>query len=162
MRAKETYTLDINTLIHSIHTALNETLDFSRAETRLRHLLSRMPEETLQIFHDKTNVYFYSNKKYIRKKSDKIYPLARKRYYTTLLKTIEAFASRSINPKSHKKKCDKAFAALEKLLRDFAAGHLELERIVLSRQQYSWFYGQYAKDPSGRFSPRQVRTKDRR
>lgn len=145
MRAKETYILDINTLIHSIHTALNETLDFSRAETRLRHLLSRMPEETLQIFHDKTNVYFYSNKKYIRKKSDKIYPLARKRYYTTLLKTIEAFASRSINPKSHKKKCDKAFAALEKLLRDFAAGHLEIERIVLSRQQYSWFYGQYIK-----------------
>ena len=143
MKTKVTYTLDIDALIISLRSALTTRRDFSQTRTRLIHIINSMPDETLQIYHVKSEVYFYSNKKYLSKRSDLIYPLARKRYYKTLLKTIEAFASRSLNPQSHKKKCDKAFAVLEKLLRDYAAGHLKLERIVLSRQQYNWFYGQY-------------------
>lgn len=145
MRKQTKYRFNPEALINSLHIALVMRNDFSQSKKRLKYMINRMPQGTLQICHRKNGVFFYSNNKYISKKSDIIYPLARKRYYTTLLKTIEAYASRSINQQSHKKKCDKAFAALEKLLRDFAAGHLELERIVLSRQQYSWFYSQYTK-----------------
>ena len=142
MKAKK-YSLDPDALIRSLHTALVTREDFDSSRTRLLNAINRLPEGSLQIFRQPNKVLFYSKRKYLRKNSDLLYSLARKRYCLALLNAIDAFSRRSSNPQCSQKKCDEAFADLEKLIRDFADGHLELERIMLSTQQYKWYRGRH-------------------
>ncbi len=139
------YQFDTDAVIRSLHVALTTRRDFSASRTRLLNAINRLPEGSLQICHPKKKVLFYMNKKYLSKRSDLLYALARKRYCLTLLKTIDAFETRSPTPQQYKKKCDEAFAKLEKLIRDYSAGHLQLDRILFSNQQYKWLHGRHIK-----------------
>ena len=143
IRTKNEYKFDADAAVRSLHWALTEASDFSSARQRLHNMISQSANGSLQIFRGKSCVNFYSDRKYLSKKSNQLYVLARKRYYITLLKTIEQFARLPSNPTKYKKKCDDAFAELEKLIRNYAAGNLQLDRILLSRQQYNWYHANF-------------------
>ena len=132
------YHLEPEAVVQSLHEALITTHDFTQARIRLKRMISHMPEGNLQICPHIDGVSFYEKRKYLRKKSDRLYTLAKKRYYETLLNAIDEYDSRS-------KKREQAFDVLADLIRKLYRGHLNLERIILSRQQYKWFYGRYPK-----------------
>ena len=187
------YRLDPDAIIRSLRCAFLVPRDYSTTITRLTNTINRLPKGRIQICHSHNGVYFYLRGKYLRKNSDLLYSLARKRYCETLLKvlclytkypafgsastdssvsatsaasitasvTATASATNSVtnsatatnpasNPpidSSHASPRDEAMTELEELIRDYSDGNLHLERILLTRQQYAWFYGRYKKKP---------------
>ena len=138
-------------VIRSLHAAIKAAHDHSSACARLRNRLRPFPKESLHISHQHGGVYFYCNDKYLRKKSAELYSLAGKRYCETLLKVLTLFSQappvRSPENQDHWDRFDAALADLDDLIRDFADGNLQLERILLTQEQYAWYTGGYRKKP---------------
>ncbi len=136
-------------VIRSLHVAIKGISDYPSACARLRNRLRPFPKESLHISHQHGGVYFYCNDKYLRKKSALLYSLARKRYCETLLNVLTLFSQapplRSPENRDQWDRCDAALADLDALIRDFADGNLQLERILLTREQYAWYTGRYIK-----------------
>lgn len=145
-----------DTVIRSLHAAIHKTSDYSSACARLRNRLRPFPKESLHISHQHGGVYFYCNGKYLRKKSTTLYSLARKRYCDTLLNVLTLFSQappvRSPEKQDHWDRCDAALANLDDLIRDFADGNLQLERILLTQEQYAWYTSRYRKKPFPRIA----------
>lgn len=135
--------------IRSLHVAINATHDYPSACARLRNRLRRVPKEALHISHQHGGVYFYCDDQYLRKKSATLYSLARKRYCETLLNVLTLFSQvpplRSPENQDQWDRCDAALTDLDDLIRDFADGNLQLERILLTQEQYAWYTGRYIK-----------------
>ena len=146
MKHKE-YRLSTEAVIHSLHDALMVPRDYTAAVTRLTNTINRLPKGRLQIVHSHKGVSFYLKDKYLRKQTELVYSLARKRYCETLLQVITSDKNR-----------EKAFETLEELIRDFTQGNLNLARILLTPQQYKWFYGRYEKKPFPREQTAEVLT----
>ena len=142
--------LDTDAIIRSIQCAFEHPIDLDRSRHRIRGMLTHMPYGSLHIVHDRNRVCFYENANgnimYLRKNSDQLYLLARKRYLRELLRTIESRKTHSFDSEIWKRQ----FERLAKLIRDFAAGNLDIARIVLTLKQYAWFSGKYRQKP---FSP---------
>ena len=149
LKMNNNYQLDPDALIRSLHSAFLVPRDYSAAMQRLINTINRLPSGRLQISHINNGIYFYLDRKYLRKDSDLLYSLARKRYCVTLLQVIEIHARRpAANSSAYAKfvsRRDEAFGKLEQLIRDFSAGNLKLDRIVLTPQQYAWYRGRYKK-----------------
>ena len=137
--------LDFEAIICSLHYSFKILINPSLSAQRIRGMISRLPTESLRIIHNRKKVSFYiyenDNCSYIRKDSDKLYLLARKRYLKELLKTIEVRAKYGYESE----RFERQFERLAKLVRDFAAGNLDVARIVLNQKQYKWFTGSYKK-----------------
>ena len=143
-----TYHLDPESVIRSLHSAFLLPRDYSMAILRLTNVINRLPHGQLQITHYRNQIYFYINRQYLRKDSDLLYSLARKRYCETLLQVItlyEEHPTASADRSTLTARRTKAFGMLEQLNRDYSKGNLELERIILTPQQYKWYYGRYRK-----------------
>ena len=162
---KKKPTLDPNAVVRSLHGAIITTQDYAAACTRLNNRLRRLPMEPLHPDHQHNGVFFYSNGNYLRKGSDQLYSLARRRYCESLLDVITLISEQPAisvqrdplhsgkRDPLHSGPCAPAFAKLEKLIHDFADGRLELERILLTKRQYTWYNRDYPRKP---FSGNQI------
>lgn len=150
-RAKKKNKMDPNAVIRSLRCTIIMTHDYSAACARLRNRLRRLPKEPLHIDHQHDGVFFYTNGKYLRKRSDLLYSLARKRYCATLLNVLmqisELPAGTAQRDPFHSEQFQAAFAKLEKLIHDYADGNLDLARILLTQQQFAWYSGNYQQKP---------------
>ncbi len=130
---------------------------------RLQGAITAVQNEPFVIVHDRNNVFFYEGKKYLQKKSDRLYTLAKKRYNESLLAVLVLYSSRPARNSSsyerYKRKCDAAFDRLAKCLRDYEKGNLDVARIVLSSKQYAWYVGKYRKKAIGEDEVKGLRTK---
>lgn len=154
MRAKRTKKknkMDPNAVVQSLKSAIIMTRDYSAACARIRNRLRRLPKDPLHRDRQHNGIYFYTNGKYLRKESDLLYSLARKRYCAALLNVLtqisELPASMAQRDPFQSEQCSAAFAKLDKLIHDYADGNLDLARILLTQQQYIWYVGEYHKKP---------------
>jgi len=103
---------------------------------RLLGIVSQLPSGALYIIHDKDRISFYektdSGKKYLSKRSDLLYTLARKRYLLELLRTIDSTSSYGFDSTEW----NKQFNKLSDFLLDIAKGRLDVARVVLTPKQY--------------------------
>lgn len=141
--------MDPDAAVRSLQLAILSTRDYSSACSGIRNRLRRLPKEPLHIDRQHGGVFFYTNGKYLRKNSDQLYSLARKRYCESLLHVLtlvsELPAATAQRDSLHSGPCAPAFAELDKLIHDYAEGNLQLERILFTKQQYTWYVGQYQK-----------------
>ena len=144
-----TYQIKSDAIVRSLRDAFLVPRDHTASITRLRNSINRLPGDQLQISRTSTGVFFHVNRKYLRKSSDLLYSLARKRYCQTLLQVITLWDQRpAVSSPSYPRfltSWNKAFGKLDQLIRDFSKGNLELERIILTPQQYAWYRGRYKK-----------------
>ena len=79
-------------MIRSLRHSFEITNDPLKAISSIRRRVSKLPTGTLRILHDGTYVSFYERidkkKAYLKKGSDRVYLLARKRYLNELLETL--------------------------------------------------------------------------
>ena len=146
---KDSYHLNPDAIIWSLHSAFLVPRDYAPAIVKLTNTINRLQNGSLHIMRAHNGVYFYDDHKYLRKSSDLLYSLARKRYCQTLLQVITLWDQRpAVSSPSYPRfltSWNKAFGKLDQLIRDFSKGNLELERIILTPQQYAWFRGRYKK-----------------
>ena len=139
--------LDLEAVIRSIRFALEHQTDFIGSIRRVRGMITNLPSTSIQIKHDRNVINFYEKRQscrsYLRKGSDRLYLLARKRYLMELLKSIEMMQSSQNSPA----KWEKQFGRLEQLICDYAEGNLDVARIVLTQKQYAWFTTSYKQKP---------------
>ena len=135
--------LDSEAIIRSLRIALGQHTDFKDSARRIKGIISNLPLESVHVVYDRGRVYFYEQGKtkrvYLRKSSEKLYLLARKRYLKELLKSIVMLDSHKYDSEDW----NQQFERLANLIRDFAKGNLELARIVLTPKQYLWFTRSY-------------------
>lgn len=138
--------LKAEAIINSLCITLNSTYpsdDLESSLQRIRGMLAHLPEGSLCIVHDGKRIRFFEwinkEKKYLKKNSDKVYLLARKRYLLTLQKALIMKAS----VRCRDENWNKCFEKLANLIREYEEGRLALARIVLTKKQYSWFVGGY-------------------
>lgn len=147
MTKSKNYRLDPDAVIRSLRDAFLLPRDYGPIITRLTNTVNRLPKGRIQITHTHNCVSFYLDGKYLKKGSDLLYPLARKRYCETLLLLLTLHAQRpaaaSADYAQFLSDWNKAFEQLAALILDYSKGNLQLERILLTPQQYSWFYGRY-------------------
>lgn len=134
---------DSDTIILSLKTAFDQTVNPASSIQRIRGALTRLPTDPFYIVHDRGHINFYyrsdSGVAYLRKSSDQIYQLARRRYLDVLFQLLQGLPFRFQNPE----KWNRLFNRLEELIRDLEGGNLDLPRIILSPKQYAWFAGAY-------------------
>ena len=137
--------LDYEAVIRSLMSSFSNPPNITRSTQRIRGMISRLPSSPLYIIHTRGYVYFFEGTEdgntYLRRDSEMLYLLARKRYLKELLKTIEVRAKYG----SESERFERQFERLAKLVRDYAAGNLDVARIVLNQKQYKWFTGSYKK-----------------
>lgn len=150
-RTKKKNKMDPNAVVQSLKSAIIMTHDYSAACAQIRNRLRRLPKDPLHPDRQHNGIYFYTNGKYLRKESDLLYSLARKRYCAALLNVLtqisELPASMAQRDPFQSEQCSAAFAKLDKLIHDYADGNLDLARILLTQQQYTWYVGDYHKKP---------------
>ena len=150
-RTKKKNKMDPNAVVQSLKSAIIMTHDYSAACAQIRNRLRRLPNDPLHPDRQHNGIYFYTNGKYLRKESDLLYSLARKRYCAALLNVLtqisELPASMAQRDPFQSEQCSAAFAKLDKLIHDYADGNLDLARILLTQQQYTWYVGDYHKKP---------------
>ena len=150
-RAKKKNKMDPNAVVQSLQSAIIMTHDYSAACARIRNRLRRLPKDPLHHDCQHNGVYFYTNGKYLRKKSNQLYSLASSRYCTTLLNVLtqisELPANTALRDPFQSEQFSAAFAKLEELIHVYADGNLDLARILLTQQQYTWYVGDYHKKP---------------
>ena len=143
--------LDAEAVIKSLRVAIEMPYDYESAFVRLKSTINRLPSESLCIGHKGSYVSFSCKGRYLKKNSDLLYSLARKRYCKTLLNAMSLYVNHPPEHyksyPSHKLKYEEALGQLTKLLRDFEAGNLEIARIVLTPKQYTWYTGYYQQKP---------------
>ncbi|MBQ6855658.1 MAG: hypothetical protein IJO13_00985 [Lachnospiraceae bacterium] len=134
-------------IIRSLRLAFENPINLTHSLQRIRGMLSQLPSEKLYIFHDHGYISFYEqtdfNRRYLRRDSDRLYLLARKRYLRELLHTLDALRKHGYDSP----KWNDHFEKLARLIRDYAAGNLDVARIVLTAKQYAWFTGHYRQKP---------------
>lgn len=133
--------------ISSLRIAICTHPDPKDSIKRIRGIISKLPQAPLYVTRDHGWVCFYegteTGKTYLRKRSDKLYLLARNRYLHELMKTLLF----RIDYGYDSPKCANQFEQLAKLIRDFANGNLDIARIALTPKQYNWFTGSYRQKP---------------
>lgn len=130
-------------IIRSLHSAFNMHINVMISSNRIRGMLAHLSSNKLYIkdyrgtvsFHEST----HSGTVYLRKNSDKLYRLARKRYLETLLQTIELVCVAGCDSKAF----NRQFEKLAKLIHQYAKGNLDVARIVLTNKQYNWLVKRY-------------------
>ena len=147
LRVMKQQLLDSEAVIRSLRCALENHMNPRVSLQRIRGMLAHLPSETLHIRHYKGSINYYeyvdSKMKYLTKGSDRLYLLARKRYLTELLRTLEVAATKESDPE----KWEKQFEKLAKLIRQYAKGNLDVARIVLTNKQYKWLTRQFHQKP---------------
>lgn len=138
----------------SLGLALHTDFDIDAAIKRVTVRLANMPMEKLYSRKDGNYISFYvrqnGSHKYISKKTSEIYGLARRQYLSLLLDILKLIKlQRHGSDTSRKsimeisKKLSENTAELMKLIDTFAAGNLNLPRILLTKKQYKWYYSNY-------------------
>lgn len=127
---------DCNDMIRSLRIAFDHHPDLSMSLKRIRGMLSHLPGGNLQIKHYRGRVSFFeksgNTSAYLRKDSEQLYQLARKRYLIELMKTMEVVIANPLGSD----KWHKQFERVAKLIHDYDAGNLDTLRIVLTSKQY--------------------------
>lgn len=135
--------LDSEAIVRSLRIAFSQHTDFNDSIRRIKGMITNLPLESVHIVYDRGRVYFYEQGKtkrvYLRKNSERLYLLARKRYLKELLKMMVMRDTYQCDSEIW----DQQFDRLASLIRDFAKGNLELARIVLTPKQYEWFTRSY-------------------
>lgn len=139
---KERYlTADIFTL--SIKRALNTVFDIDSSLRRLKGSLPRNDAPTINIRKSNNKIVFYEytpkGTKYLRKKSPQIYKLARQRYCKLLYDTLKAQRDCGRESLEWKHALNKMLSFTNRIYE----GNLELERVVLTANQYKWIKAQH-------------------
>ncbi len=128
----------------ALEMAIKEAIDLEECISRIRKTIRGLPEGSLIVSDQGSRVTFFSvvagKQRYLSKKDDRIYSLARRRYLTTLLEILMLLKS---NRKSDVIKRKKLIQRLQQFIRVCERGHLEVARIILTRKQYKWFCGAF-------------------
>ena len=134
--------------LRSIDAALNGSFNVDAAVARTVRMAANLPQ--VKLFHVKRNkqVTFYKKingiQKYVAKSSDEIYLLARRQY---LLLLIEILKLTGRLDKGSIMKRNQLIESLHSLIEVYAAGNLDLARIVMTPKQYKWYTGEYKQKP---------------
>ena len=130
-------------MIRSLHCSLESVNDPAQAASSIRRRISKLPDGTVFILHDRGYIKYYerANRKkiYLKRESDRLCLLARKRYLTELIETLMVLSTSTIDSAKFKMQFEK----LTKLVQDFAEGNLDLARIAFAPRQYKWFVESY-------------------
>ena len=128
----------------SIEKALRCPPDIEGSIRRIQNTVNSLPSETLYISRQKNKVIFYSvlegKQTYLPKHSDRIYPLARKRYLLLLLEILQLTESKK--PADIRRR-ESLLKRLKDLIHTYAKGNLDLRKIVLTGKQYKWYTGDF-------------------
>ena len=132
----------------SIEMALSDPPDIDASIRRIRNTLNRLPEGKLILSDTGSNVNFFSvvdgKQCYVRKRSEEIYSLARRRYQSTLLEILKLTES---SRKQDAVRRAGLITRMQKFIRCCEKGNLDLARIVLTKRQYDWFTGDFRQKP---------------
>ena len=126
----------------ALEMAIKESIDIEGSINRIKKIIRGLPEGSLIVSDQESRVTFFSvvdgKQRYLSKKDERIYSLARRRYLTTLLEILTLLKS---NRKMDIEKRKKLIKRLQQFIRACERGHLEVARIILTRKQYQWFSG---------------------
>lgn len=136
----------------SIRTSLSLAFDYDAACRRVAGRLNNLPEGNIYIRKDRNQTAFYEiehkKQKYLSKKSDRTYLLARKKYLEKLQKILDIIRLHR-SPLSEADSCD-YYSDIEplkdelvNLIYSFSAGNLDVARIVMTPAQYKWYTGKF-------------------
>ena len=128
----------------SIEIALRKPPDAGASIARIKRILNSLPDKKLYSSDHGSSVTFYvvenRKQKYISKRSQHIYALARRKYLLLLLEILEL--THSDKTKDVLKRAA-LIAKLQNLVDVFYRGNLDLARIVLTSKQYKWYTGNF-------------------
>ena len=133
-----------NSFCASIENALLNPPQTDLSIHRIQNTLNSLPEGKLFLSNRGKSVNFITEQdgkhKYISKLSDHIYPLLRRRYLTELVEILKLSGS--------SKELDIARRArlivrLQRFICSCERGNMDIARIVLTRNQYNWFTGDF-------------------
>lgn len=153
----------------SIEKALTCPPDVETSVKRLRKRFIGLPDKPLYVSDDRGNITFHTlengKQKYVSKKTNEIYVLARRRYQTYLVEALELTGSRRL---CDIKRRQFLINKIQSFILSCSKGNLDIARIVLSSQQLKWFKGRFHQkyiDPNSPFKSAQgvpVRSKSER
>ncbi len=128
----------------SIEAALRNPYDVNGALNRIKRSINSLPEGKLYASHHSREVAFYTivngHQKYMAKGSADTHALARKTYLLPLQEILELTGS--VKPKDMQRR-QALTGKIQKMITAFGCGNLELERIVLTSNQYKWLTGNF-------------------
>jgi len=136
--------IDADAFCTSIEKALAHPSDADSSIKRLTKRLNRTAGGKLFYSDQKDKATFHTmidgKQKYLSKKSPLIYPLARRRYYTELIEILKLSESTTRTGASKRKRL---ISKLQKFIRTCEHGNLDILQIVLTKDQYNWFTGDF-------------------
>ena len=129
----------------SIEIALRGNFNKEEAIMRVTRRLAACPEGVLYIRKSDKGVSFYTlddegRQKYLRKDSELLYGLARRKYLELLLRNLQEVNFRS---GTRSKKQEALLVKLQNLIERYDAGNLDLAEIVLTSAQCHWYRSRF-------------------
>lgn len=128
----------------SIERALANPIDLSASTRRIKLRLGGTVNDKLYVSERKDAVVFHTiidgKQKYLPRRSSRIYPLARRRYLVELSEILKLSGS---SKKGDIARRNHMILKLQKLIRAYERGHLDILQIVLTKDQYNWFTGDF-------------------
>lgn len=129
----------------SIVIALNNSFDKAAAVKHVKDHISHTKPAVLYIKKSNSMVVFYESldnnrQKYLSKKSPELYDLARRRYLLLLLQILQLTYPASSKLSNRRRKL---IVKLQTLIETYDKANLDIARIVLTGNQYKWFFGNY-------------------
>ena len=130
-------------LIRSLRCSFESIVYPSQTVGSIRKRVAKLLPGYLRVLHDGKYIRFYEridNKKvFLKKDSDRLYLLARKRYLTEVLEIMMILSGSTTESSGFEHQYNK----LVELINDFAKGNLDLARIAFTPAQYKWYTGKY-------------------
>jgi len=143
--AKATMKISASAFNRSLELALRCPPDPVASTARITRAINRLPRGTIYSSNNGKTVGFYvmedRKQRHIPKCSSLIHPLARKRYLSYLQELLELVGSSRARDIQ---RCQWLLNKIQNLITTFEKGGLNLEKIVLTSQQYQWFTNEFA------------------
>lgn len=132
--------------LRSLDAALAGTFNVDAAVERTGKMISHYPKIRLYHASRKGKVTFYKKtdgqQKYVAKSSDELYALARRQYLVLLNDILRLTGAKDPGSQMRRRQL---IESLHSLINIYAAGNLDLAKIVLTAKQYKWYFGNYRK-----------------
>ena len=128
----------------SLEKALTNPHDIGSSIKRLQQALNRTAVGKLYPSNQGNMVVFYTVvdgiQKYLSKRSESLYPLARRRYLELLLEILKlTYSTKKIDIE----KRTRLISKLKSFIDSCERGNLDIARIVLTSKQYKWYMGRF-------------------
>lgn len=146
--------INVEAFCDSIKKALSKPPDVDGSMRRIQKTLNGLPNGQLYYSVRKDCIAFYTvadgKQRYVSKKTELIYSLARRRYLRTLQKILGlSFSDKASDVRQRKK----LIAELQNFIRICDQGKLDIARIILTSQQYNWFKNDFKQKPIDEDTP---------